>query len=321
MIHVKYVDIMFCRGEALQRLNEASHILITIPPRPKLRKRTMEAQQKIPSEFVQTTTTDAYSGLEDIDPVLYAHASDIIDNRRLKWISYISSTSVYGNHESGWVNEESPLLETDCKGMLRQQAEKEWMTIWKIFDIPLHIFRCGGIYGPTRSMLWNLRTRDISQNPVLPQRLRRQMQRYISRCHILDLCRVLEVSSLKPTPGEIFNIVDEEPSSRQEVEIFCQNLLHQSNKNVSASTSPTQEESLHKILSRMTETQESFKMEQERNKKRDESISPNYMAHLKGEKRVSNRKVKKYLDFDFVFPTYREGVMALHEDDIRPFRL
>lgn len=43
---------------------------------------------------------------EMIDPVLYLYA-DFISKDMFEWIVYLSSTSVYGDHNGAWVNEET----------------------------------------------------------------------------------------------------------------------------------------------------------------------------------------------------------------------
>lgn len=42
-------------------------------------------------------------------------------------------------------------------------------------------------------------------------------------------------------------------------------------------------------------------------------------AIARGDKRVSNSKIKSQLGVTLNFPSYRQGLSAIHEGDIRPF--
>ena len=82
------------------------------------------------------------------DPML-RHLKDDITRiaPRLEWAGYLSTTGVYGNHDGGWVDEDTPLAPSTRRGKWRVAAEAEWQAIP---DLPLHIFRLAGIYGPGR---------------------------------------------------------------------------------------------------------------------------------------------------------------------------
>ena len=50
-------------------------------------------------------------------------------NKKIKWLGYLSSTSVYGNHDGKWVNEKSKLLTNNDTGINRIVAENEWLKL------------------------------------------------------------------------------------------------------------------------------------------------------------------------------------------------
>ena len=79
-----------------------------------------------------------------IDPVIFHHKTDIQKMTALKWIGYLSATSIYGDHNGNWVDEETLPTPTNERGSLRLEAEKQWLSL----DMPVNIFRLGGIYGP-----------------------------------------------------------------------------------------------------------------------------------------------------------------------------
>ena len=47
----------------------------------------------------------------------------------------------------------SELLATDSTGSARRTAERMWLSLHTQHGLPVHIFRLGGIYGPSRSTL------------------------------------------------------------------------------------------------------------------------------------------------------------------------
>ena len=55
--------------------------------------------------------------------------SNIIENCNAKWITYLSATSVYGDHKGEWVNEESKTKPITSNGIDRLSAEKLWLSL------------------------------------------------------------------------------------------------------------------------------------------------------------------------------------------------
>jgi nucleoside-diphosphate-sugar epimerase len=129
----------------------------------------------------------------------------------LKWFGYLSATSVYGDHQGNWVTEETPPNPLSIQGKNRLKDEKS-------FDLPLHIFRLSGIYGPKRNTLESVRAGKA-------QRIDKPGH-FISRIHVDDIVRILEKSLESPTPGEIFNLSDAHPCPSREVIEYASQLLH-----------------------------------------------------------------------------------------------
>ena len=48
-----------------------------------------------------------------------------------KWITYLSATSVYGNHNGAWVDEKSETNPTSENGIQRLVAENLWLSTCK----------------------------------------------------------------------------------------------------------------------------------------------------------------------------------------------
>ena len=75
-----------------------------------------------------------------------------------KWITYLSATSVYGDHKGDWVKENSATKPTSDNGINRLEAEKAWKSLSKKNNYPLQIFRLAGIYSNEFNILKRLQT-------------------------------------------------------------------------------------------------------------------------------------------------------------------
>ncbi|MFK7874877.1 MAG: SDR family oxidoreductase [Paracoccaceae bacterium] len=151
----------------------------------------------------------------DGDPVLAAYHDEIARIApRLQWAGYLSTTGVYGDHQGGWVDEETELLPSTRRGQLRKAAEADWRSVP---GLPLHIFRLAGIYGPGRGPFAKVRAgtakRVIKQGQVF------------SRIHVEDIARILEASIARPNPGQAYNMCDDDPAPPQDVMGYAAALL------------------------------------------------------------------------------------------------
>ena len=70
---------------------------------------------------------------------------------KFKWITYLSSTSVYGDHKGKWVDENSKLNPKSKKGKIRLKIEKKWKMLSK--NYPIQIFRLAGIYSKKKKFI------------------------------------------------------------------------------------------------------------------------------------------------------------------------
>ena len=141
------------------------------------------------------------------DPVLAALSSQMTAAAaHLDWLGYLSTTGVYGDHQGGWVDETTPLAPSTRRGQARVEAEAAWQAIP---DLPLHIFRLAGIYGPGRGPFAKVRSgtarRIIKSGQVF------------SRIHVDDIAQALELSIRRPVPGSIYNLCDDDPAPPQDV--------------------------------------------------------------------------------------------------------
>ncbi len=124
-----------------------------------------------------------------------------------KWITYLSSTSVYGDHEGKWVDENSKLIPNSKKAKIRLNIENKWKKLSK--NYPSQIFRLAGIY----SKQVNLIKRKKKKNSKIVKKKNHKF----SRVHIEDIAGFLLCSLEKFKSGEVYNIADDKPISNEEV--------------------------------------------------------------------------------------------------------
>ena len=138
-------------------------------------------------------------------------------SKKLKWITYLSATSVYGDHGGEWVNENSETKPTSPNGIERLKVEKEWMKLAIKFDLPFQIFRLSGIYSNQHNILNKLKAGDAK---IINKR-----NHFFSRIHVEDIANVLSSSLNNFKKKEIYNISDNQPASAEEVAMYGVKLL------------------------------------------------------------------------------------------------
>ena len=151
----------------------------------------------------------------DGDPVLMTLRDQIAAIAdRLDWVGYLSTTGVYGDRGGDWVDEASALRPSTTRGQMRVDAEADWATIP---NLPLHIFRLAGIYGPGRGPFAKVRSgkarRIIKKGQVF------------SRIHVEDIAQVLLASINQPRVGAVYNLCDDDPAPPQDVIAYAAELL------------------------------------------------------------------------------------------------
>lgn len=170
------------------------------------------------SEYIISYVPPVVDGRNIRDPafdcfqqVLEASSERMRSN--LKWLGYISSTGIYGDCNGEWVSEDRPVNAIASKARARDFCEQQWLHLFHVHGLPVHIFRVAGIYGPGRSVLDNA-LQSIRDSGSLPSS---EHTTVTSRIHVSDIVHCLHVSMENPTGGEIYNIADDEPCSRFEV--------------------------------------------------------------------------------------------------------
>ncbi len=208
----------------------------------------------------------------DGDPVLSAlHDRFASGELPAEWLGYLSTTAVYGDHTGGWVDETTPLTPASQRGKWRVKAENAWQQLYKKASLPVHIFRLAGIYGPGRGPFAKVRAgtarRIIKENQLF------------SRIHVEDIAQVLMASMLKPNPGAIYNLCDDDAAPPEDVIAFAAELL-----NLPIPVAEKFE------VAEMTAMARSFYGES---------------------KKVRNDRIKQELGVRLKYPNYRMGLKAL----------
>ncbi len=168
--------------------------------------------------------------LEEIDYILISippvEGKDIVANflktnpnikLNCKWITYLSATSVYGDHKGDWVNENSITKPSSTNGINRLQAENTWLSLSSEKNYPLQIFRLAGIYSNEYNILRRLQNGKVQ---IVDKK-----NHFFSRIHIEDIANILFKSLDNFKNNEIYNICDDKPASQNEVAAYGAKLL------------------------------------------------------------------------------------------------
>ena len=165
----------------IKNLNEADHILISIAP---------------------------VNG-EDI---VIKNFKERFKDKKFKWITYLSATSVYGDHKGEWVDETSTTNPTSINGIERLKVEKNWIELSQQYNSPLQIFRLSGIYSNQYNVLKRLKRGEV--------KIINKKNHFFSRIHVDDIANALFKSLKNFKKGEIYNISDDKPASNKEVIMY-----------------------------------------------------------------------------------------------------
>jgi len=215
---------------------------------------------------------------EDGCPALNAAGEAIAERRKhVRWIGYLSTNGVYGDHDGAWVDEASALLGSNARAQRRINAEAAWRALAETHDLPLIIFRLPGIYGPGRSALDTVRAGKA-------KRIYKEGQVF-SRMHVDDIAAALEASMEKPRAHNLYNLADDEPAPPQDVVEYACELL---------GVAPPP----------LTPIE-------------DADLSPMAKSFYADNKRVSNARMKDALLETLTYPTYREGLRGIFKEQDR----
>ena len=209
------------------------------------------------------------------DPILrQAYAAIAKVAPKLEWVGYLSTTGVYGDHDGGWVDETSPTEPATVRGQRRVKSEKEWLNIP---ELPVHVFRLAGIYGPGRGPFAKLR-KGVAQRVIKKNQI-------FSRTHVDDIAQVLEASINAPNPGRIYNVCDDDPQPPEVVLEYAAHLLGM-------------------------EPPPAVPFE-------DADMSPMARSFYSDSKRVRNDRIKDELGVALKYPDFKSALHAMLEEETK----
>jgi nucleoside-diphosphate-sugar epimerase len=223
-----------------------------------------------------TTATDILSSVppdDRGDPVLDVHGPDLAALNGVRWIGYLSTTGVYGDTGGAIVTEMAPLKPSSPRSQRRVKAEEGWLALHRTRQLPVHIFRLAGIYGPGRSVV----------EQVLAGTAKRidQPGQLFSRIHVDDIVEVLRASMARPEPGRVYNVCDDEPAPPADVVAYACQLLG-------------------RPLPPLVPFAEAAK-----------TLSPMALSFWQDNRRVDNSRMKRDLGVTLTYPSYRQGIAAI----------
>ncbi len=167
-------------------LTETTHLLVSIPPD------------------------------KDGDPVLRLCGDALNKARKLRWIGYLSTIGVYGNHGGAEIDETADCRPTTDRGKRRLEAERAWTAFGKEAGVPVALLRLAGIYGPGHNVLTRLK-HGTARRLVKPGQV-------FNRIHVDDIAGLVEAIATR-LRGGVFNGTDNEAAPPQDVVTYGAKLM------------------------------------------------------------------------------------------------
>jgi nucleoside-diphosphate-sugar epimerase len=210
------------------------------------------------------------------DPVLRACGDALMQAPRLRAIVYLSTVGVYGDRGGGWVDEATPPQPDSTRGRQRLAAEQGWQELGARRGIAVALLRLAGIYGPGRNALIQI-AGGKARRIVKPGQI-------FNRIHVADIAQTIDAAFTRKASG-IFNVADDEPSPPGDPIMFAAQLL---------GVPPPPEIPFAEAAP---------------------SMSPLALSFWQECRRVNNDKLKREFGVALRYPTYREGLRALFEEE------
>jgi nucleoside-diphosphate-sugar epimerase len=205
------------------------------------------------------------------DPALRTSARLL---RNARWLGYLSTTGVYGDHGGAWVDETTPPRPAQPRSIQRLATEYAWQAMGIEAGAAVDVFRLPGIYGPGRSAIEQVKAGTA-------RRIDKPGQVF-ARIHVADVAGTVLLAISRTVAGAIYNVADDLPAPTSEVVAFACELL---GKPVPPALPWEQ------VAPTMSDMARSFYAEN---------------------RRVRNDRIKNELGVVLRYPTYREGLRAIH---------
>jgi nucleoside-diphosphate-sugar epimerase len=212
------------------------------------------------------------------DPVL-ARWGAALRQAPIRWFGYLSTTGVYGDRQGGWVDEDTPVSPCTDRARRRVAAEQAWIAT--AGGRPIDLIRLAGIYGPGRSALEDVRS-GRARRVIKPGHA-------FGRIHRDDIAAGTLAALMHPPAGtRVLNFSDDEPAESAAVLTEAAALL---------GIAPPQAVPFAEAW---------------------EAMSPMGRSFWAENRKVANAKTKAALGRGWLYPTYREGLRAIHDAEDCP---
>jgi nucleoside-diphosphate-sugar epimerase len=212
---------------------------------------------------------------DGVDPVLAVLEDDIMRSPALRTILFLSTLGVYSDNNGAWIDESAEVIpELARRGSARRKAELAWQALGARRNLTVAVLRLGGIYGPGQNAMIRLQ-RGAAHRVAKPGHVS-------NRVHVFDVAQAIDAAFERRIDG-IVNVVDDEPTSPSEHIAFAAALM---------GIQPPAEipfAQAHKVM------------------------SPFALSFYEGCIRARNDKLKTVLGVTLRYPTFREGLRALHD--------
>ncbi|MBT3940192.1 MAG: hypothetical protein HOF44_10840 [Pelagibacterales bacterium] len=149
-------------------------------------------------------------------PIIRIYFKQIL-NSEIKWIGYLSSTSVYGNYNGEKVNENSDLRPVNSIEIARFKSEQDIINFGIKYSVPVEVFRISGIYGKHRNVMKQILSKNI--NPIFKE------NHFFNRIHEKDIARVLTEAAFSKINSGIINLSDSHPAPQLEVINYASKIM------------------------------------------------------------------------------------------------
>ncbi len=140
----------------------------------------------------------------------------LLKESAFKKLIYLSATSVYGNHNGKWVNENSKLKGKTKFGLGRKIVERNWIKFKDETKLDINILRVSGIYSRESNVLKKILKKNIYVKEI----------KYFSRIRIEDLAQIIKKMFFSNNKSMILNASDDKPATNIEVANFAAKLLN-----------------------------------------------------------------------------------------------
>jgi len=209
------------------------------------------------------------------DPLLVAGREALRASPRLKQILYLTTLGVYGDHQGAWVDETTVPRAGSARLERRLAAEAGLQAFGRDQGIPVAVLRLAGIYGPGRNVL-----RQVARGEA--RRIDKPDQVF-NRIHVDDIAGAIRAAVAHRFDG-IVNVTDDLPAPPGDPIAFAAELL---------GVAPPPAVPFAEAAREM---------------------SPMALTFWASNKRVRNGVLTHTLGVKLLYPTYREGLSALHAE-------